>query len=519
MSASLALLVQHVAPVGGPSGPSTGGGPLVSVTLYLTVTSVGLALAPALTSVTSTRWTRGWRDLAALAALASATATAAIRGPGALLTGLTGDGPRSGVILGVHLLAVTVWVGGVLHLALTATALPGAEFRRAVVRFTPYAVIATSIVVGTGTALVLIDRLGMTGLLRTAFGAVILVKVLAVVLAAMLGLGHRLSALARDRQVMLRGEASVLAVTLAAGSALFATPLPAAAVTQLATGVSAITLGRDATVVVFLDQTSSGGRLLLLSDESLSLDDGDRHLQLAPGAAAPVRLTRGRATLSFTSGQSHRTVRLRPAHVTAPLTPLLPSQTSRDAFALGRALAGDVHSSRCLPDASELAAATARLLRQRQVTRSAVVASDPSSAVQQLRLVAATHRATPLYLPPLLLDATVLTTVTRLRLPAVSVIGVGDPTGPIADRYRADLSLLGGGAGPSLAGLLGYESVTAPEALGQVAIFAAEPIGFLPGVLDVGHTHHDDAWIPGGALVPTTPAVSVRLTCSTQEGQ
>src|SRR5204862_63432 len=82
------------------------------------------------------------------------------------------------------------------------------------------------------------------------------------------------------RRVMLGGEASVLAIALAAGSALLATPLPAAAVTRLAAGVSTITLGREATVVVFLDQNTSGARLLLLSDESIAVDDGQRQVQL-----------------------------------------------------------------------------------------------------------------------------------------------------------------------------------------------------------------------------------------------
>jgi hypothetical protein len=35
-------------------------------------------------------------------------------------------------------------------------------------------------------------------------------------------------------------------------------------------------------------------------------------------------------------------------------------------------------------------------------------------------------------------------------------------------------------------------------------MYAAEPVGFLPGVLDVGHQHSEDGWFAGGTLVPIT---------------
>src|SRR4051795_1120685 len=61
---SLALLVQHIAPVGGPSGPPTGGDSLlVSATLYLAVAAIALLLGPALTGVTATVWSRRLGDL------------------------------------------------------------------------------------------------------------------------------------------------------------------------------------------------------------------------------------------------------------------------------------------------------------------------------------------------------------------------------------------------------------------------------------------------------------------------
>src|SRR5438552_3596069 len=58
---------------------------------------------------------------------------------------------------------------------------------------------------------------------------------------------------------------------------------------------------------------------------------------------------------------------------------------------------------------------------------------------------------------------------------------------------------------PSVAGFLGYASVVDPAALrgDQLTLYSATPIGFLPGVLEVGHDHGSDGWFPGGTLVPT----------------
>ena len=88
---------------------------------------------------------------------------------------------------------------------------------------------------------------------------------------------------------------------------------------------------------------------------------------------------------------------------------------------------------------------------------------------------------------------------------------------PVADRYRDALLAWGGGVAPSADGLAVYAAAVGARDSGSVALFAAAPIGFLPGVVDAGHDHADGGWIPGGAFVavsPPTPACGSRAPTS-----
>jgi len=95
------------------------------------------------------------------------------------------------------------------------------------------------------------------------------------------------------------------------------------------------------------------------------------------------------------------------------------------------------------------------------------------------------------------------------RLPPLLVASTVDAMSPLADRYRATLAQVADGVPPSVAGLVGYAEAIAPSAVDQdrLTLYSAAPVGFLPGVLDVGHDHGGAAgWFAGGSLVPTSAA-------------
>jgi hypothetical protein len=144
-----------------------------------------------------------------------------------------------------------------------------------------------------------------------------------------------------------------------------------------------------------------------------------------------------------------------------------------------------------------------------------VLTGDAESA-----LVAFTHlrgRATGgIYLAPWLLDSTVLAATSQRGLPQLAVGSIGDPMAPLADRYRGVLAALAARVQPTEAGLLGFTSVAAqPSGTAALRIYAAAPVGFLPGVLDVGHQHGATGWFANGTLAPITTAQSVRTQCVT----
>ena len=107
---SLALLVQHVAPVGGPSGPSTGGDPLlISATLYLAVAAIALIAGPALTGVAATVWSRRLRDLT-VGAAGMVGGLAVLHEPSALAEVFSGPATHA-LVVALHLAVVCVWLG------------------------------------------------------------------------------------------------------------------------------------------------------------------------------------------------------------------------------------------------------------------------------------------------------------------------------------------------------------------------------------------------------------------------
>src|SRR3954447_5057548 len=253
-NSALALVVQHVTPVGGPSGPSTSGDPLlVSATLYLAVAAIALMAGPALTGVAATTWSRRLRDLTVGTAGIVGGLTV-LREPSGLAEVFSGPANHA-LVLALHLAVVCVWLGGVLHLAVVGVAAGAEATRRAIARFTPVAIAASAVIAASGAVLMVGDRVGLQALLHTAFGALLVVKIVAVALAAMVGVGHRLTPSLRERRTLLRTEAGVLAATLGVGSALLATPLPAAAVTTVTGGVSTISFGATGSVAIFADHT------------------------------------------------------------------------------------------------------------------------------------------------------------------------------------------------------------------------------------------------------------------------
>ena len=496
-----ALIVQHV-PVGGPSGSPTGGGhgPLVSALLYVGVLVAGSAIARR----------RSW--LIAPVVLAGVIAVAT-----------RGEAWQPLVLTAVHLVVVTVWIGAVVRLVSSTLSRRRIDLRETIVRLTPVAIASAAMTAATGTLLVLREPVSLQELLDSTFGALIALKVAALLLAAGLGLGHRRARSSAERMTFIRAESGALATALALGSALLATAAPVAAVTTAGRGVSIVSFASPASF--FVRDVDGVGRLTLLSDQGVEVIDraSGAVVQLFPGGTADVTLTRGQASVTVINGRQERTVQLRAAHVAVPASPLLATSQARTAWALGRVLGlrqVPVPAARavCLPDASALTSAERKLLGKRGRV-GALVSGAPDDVARRLTVLSAGPTLpASLYLSPQLLDSSVMTAVANLRLPPVTVVGIGDPMSPVADRYRAALTLAGGGVRPSMAGLLGFESAVAPSNEGRAALFAAAPIGFLPGVVDEGHAHgDDDPWIPGGALVATTPVMPVRLDCTTEE--
>lgn len=323
---------------------------------------------------------------------------------------------------------------------------------------------------------------------------------------------------------------------------------PVTPVTPFTAGLVQLDLGVHGgiTSLFAVRRTPTTALVEVAGDESVLVHDevtGADH-QLLPGQTAAVTLSGGRAHLRVVDGQSQLAFALTPrAAVRYEAT----GPAAWMDFQLGRAVSGSAITPGAYcnrPDDARLGGQFASVLRSNlHVTRITVVSDEDPGArafvggiLRSRRLVMTdvgddvrragrTHgivvvvasRPTALkvltglsalpngpravYLAPWLLDGAILTELASLWLPPVTVGATTDPMSPVADRYRVALATAAPGAAPSAAGLAGYDGTCAHSGL---QMYAAEPVGFLPGVLNDGHQHGDHGWFAGGTLVPIT---------------
>ncbi|MGZ6875242.1 MAG: copper resistance D family protein [Nocardioidaceae bacterium] len=542
------MLLQHVHG-GGPSGPPPGLDVLSTLTLYFGVIALGLAVAPRLTRTTAPPTLR--RVLVTVSWSAALVTAAAAAGRGELGELVDGGGAHLGFTV-VHIAVATVWIGGVLHLALVASSrTTRGGLAHGIRRFTPYAVTSAATLVATGVLLLRLHDVGIAALRTSSYGHIVVVKALLLATAAVLGWRHRRAsshkALQR-RPALMRIEASVLAAALGLAVVLAGMEPPIPPVTQVAAGLVQLNLGAGGgtTSLFAVRRTPSTALVEVAGEEPVLLHDevGGADHRLQPGETAAVTLSGGRAQLRVVGGQSQPAFALTPR---AAVRTTATSPATWTDFQLGRAVSGSATTPAAdcnRPDAARLGGQFATVLRgELHVTRTTVVSdADPVARAfvggigrsrrlamtdvgDDLRRAGRTHgvvviaasRSTALkvltglsalphgpravYLAPWLLDGAVLNEVASLRLPPVTVGATNDPMSLAADRYRVALAHAAPGAAPSAAGLAGYADTCADS---RVQMYAAEPVGFLPGVLNVGHQHSDHGWFAGGTLVPIT---------------
>jgi putative copper export protein len=120
-------------------------------------------------------------------------AVSAVSGHAASSAGLT---PFEVLIRGLHLLAMGVWVGGVLALVYIWAVIPRARkefassFRALMFGFGPFAVVSFAILGLTGLVLAGAQVASVTALLSTSYGAVLIAKVVAIGAVAAIALRH-----------------------------------------------------------------------------------------------------------------------------------------------------------------------------------------------------------------------------------------------------------------------------------------------------------------------------------------
>jgi copper transport protein len=217
------------------ASPSTS---VAEVFTYLTTGTAGLArLARPLLELTAfilaSRRVRAAATFGAIVALAAAGHAAAV-------------GPRwwGVAVQAVHLISVATWAGGILALALQRP--PGGwrstAGRELLGRFTPVALVAFGLTAITGVLRGLQEIGPLSELLRSSYGAVLLVKLMLVVLML------QLSLLAWRRIIVHpRVEAAVAVAVIGAAALLASYPLPPARVVEAEegpTGVRASALPR-----------------------------------------------------------------------------------------------------------------------------------------------------------------------------------------------------------------------------------------------------------------------------------
>ena len=544
MLAPSLVLVQHVH-VATTTRPSSGASALTAALLYAAVTGAGLLAAPVLTGAASNRRLR--------LAVAAALVVAEVASSGE-------ESVFSYAFITLHLLTAAIWAGGVLYLALLSLTKDGrARLGDAIRGLSPWAVGSALTLVGTGYVLLRIDRVGLGSLGDSGFGRIVLVKMSLLAIAAALGLSHRFAktqVALRQRPVLLRAEAGMLAGAVGLAGVLIGTVIPTPTLQMAGPGLAVVQAPNappEALLVTALDNGS--GAVRVLSSEGIRLVDRttDQAHQLGPGQAARVALDGNVARLAITSGLDTVNVSVkagspsRPpsdsavtadpvswmdyqlgrvlglaaggqASLQSPSSCAAPTPTA-DGVALGRELRRQ-HASRLavFGDSSARAAALARGLARSDVrvsslsrSRVALVATDANRARALLGRLADKPWVRAVYLAPWLLDGRVLSLLATTRLPPLLVASNVDAMSPLADRYRAALATVADGVPPSIAGLIGYADVVAPESVrsSRLTLYSASPVGFLPGVLDVGHDHSSAAgWFSGGTLVPTSAAAA-----------
>ena len=543
-SAPAAVLVQHLHTGAGP-GPDTTHRTLAAVTVYLAVTVAGLLVAPTLTGVAGRRRLRDG-TLGVLVAALVALVVVSLR--------VHAPWPEPGrgwalVAFTLHVVAAATWIGGVVHLALFVA--PDRRTGALVVgirRFTRFAVSSAAALVGTGVALYAVHHLPLADLTNTAFGALVTGKALLLVVGALLGLAHRKAftpSMLRRRPVLLRVEALTLGAALGLGSALAAVDGPLPPVQIIGAGLATVATDAEPSNVFVVSTSAQRAVVELLADESVALRDRTTGIttQLQPGQTTTVALSAGVARFELTNGDRPVRADIRAATpVTVRPSDIDTSDVSEwTAYQLGHVLAGPQSAS---PTAAASLGPFAegrelgRLLRSRGLRQVAVVAdgttrasaltagvnaagvaistgSQPASAVlvatsptagaAALKRLArqASPRTQAVYLAPWLLDGGVLSQSSVLRLPPITIATASAPMSTTADRFRIALASRAPGVEPTVAALRGYLDATDPTAAaGPIQLYAASPIGFLPGVLDEGHAHDGQGWFANGTLVP-----------------
>jgi putative copper resistance protein D len=175
-----------------------------------------------------------------------------------------GDHETAVTAFGLHIVFAAVWVGGLASLVLLGFRTRGDRLAALVSRYSSIALACFLIVAGTGVISAAI-RLGSWGALLTSYGALIVVKSLALLTAGAFGAVHRLVLLPRIRSArgpgtffaLVAGELVVLGVAsgFAVGLSLSAPPdLPVAPLTTPAEILTNAPLPPPPTVANYLTQ-------------------------------------------------------------------------------------------------------------------------------------------------------------------------------------------------------------------------------------------------------------------------
>jgi putative copper export protein len=459
-----------------------------------------------------------------------------------------------------HLAAASIWVGGVLHVVLVTATAGRTDGAQAARRFSVFAVFSSALLVGSGVVLMLVHHIGRAVLAGSTYGHVLLAKMAALGLAVVVGFTMRRRATARPARWwprLIRTEAVVLASALGLGAVLVGLPDPEPAIALTAPGLAHVRLGDESGTLFLVRRNATSGWL-----EYVAGDDDAPDVRISTGGAqewhptndgaqvTTVALDDGSARLRLHYGAKTIHFRL-PATAlprTQPDDPITADHTGQLQYALGRSLAAAASTTadrvdaaaECPPAATAvdegrafghaliaLGITTARVLgdgssRAREFARgvvtagvaasarerAVVLAGDQDSALAALQRLA--NSATGgIYLAPWLLDGDVLAATRERALPLLAVASLVDPMAPLADRYRGALNTLAARAQPSEAGLLGFLSVVTPELTASLRVYAAAPVGFLPGILNVGHEHGSVGWFPNGTLAPISVAQPV----------